>query len=68
MKITNTGKRAYIVKAKSVIKGGEKIENSEDVAINPGQTVEVTEECGKILSTYAEIKVIDGGGKKTGGK
>ena len=68
MKITNRGKRAFIVKAKSVIKGGEKVEKTDDVAINPGETAEMTDECGKKLSSYPDIKVIDNGDKKTGGK
>jgi hypothetical protein len=66
VKITNTGKRAFIVKAKSVVKGGEKIEKTDDVAINPGETVEVTEECGKVLERYSDIKVMERGKKSRG--
>lgn len=63
MKIINNGRRAFLVKNDSVLKGGEKIEGTEDVSINPGDTVEVTDKCGKFLSTYKEIKVLDGPAK-----
>ena len=68
MKITNAGRRNFIVKADSVLRGGEKVDKTNDISINPGETVEVTEECGAYLETYSDIRVVDRGQKKTGGK
>ena len=58
-RISNDARRAFIVKATSVLKGGEKIAGTGDISINPGMTVEVVDSCGEYLSTYhQEIKVI----------
>lgn len=61
MRILNNGKRAFIVKKASLLSGGEKIKDSDDYAINPGETADVTDACGKILKTYSEIRVLGGG-------
>ena len=68
MRITNAGSRSFIVKASSVIRGGEKVAKTEDISINPGDTVEVTEECGEHLELYSDIRVVERGAKKIGGK
>lgn len=64
MRITNTGKRAFIVKAASVLEGGTKIKETGDVAIEPGETVEVTQECGDFLKTYPGIRAFEEPKKK----
>lgn len=64
MRITNTGKRAFIVKASSVIDGGTRLRETGDVAIEPGDTVEVTDECGNALKTYSGIRIFDEQKKK----
>ncbi len=63
MKITNNGARAFIVKAESVVEGGEHDAKRGIVAINPGETVEVTNECGELLKGYRELKCFDQGNK-----
>ena len=59
MRITNTSGRAFIVKAESVIDGGTRIKETGDVAIEPGDTVEVTDDCGKFLKTYTGVRAFD---------
>ena len=58
-RLLNKGNRAFIVKESSVLKGGEKITASKDVAINAQSTVEVTEECGEFLKSYSDIRVLE---------
>lgn len=57
MEILNQGKRAFIVKPESVIKGGEVSDCRKYCYINPGATVEVKDDVGEILARYREILV-----------
>lgn len=67
MKILNRGRRAYLVKAESVLEGGELSNDKQFKSINQGETVVVTPECGKMLRTYSDISVLEED-KKTKGK
>jgi hypothetical protein len=59
-KIINQGTRSFIVKAKDVLKGGQKGTKSEEKIITASPSVvEVTDELGRFLSTYAGILVVE---------
>lgn len=59
-KIINQSKRSFIVKATEVLKGGEKHPIKGEMVIAPGTKVyEVTDELGKILTTYSDILVVE---------
>lgn len=67
VEILNQGRRSYILKVESVLKGGEKHPNKLDVYINPGATVEVTASAwDNILSGYSEFRVIKKNTSKKG--
>lgn len=59
MKILNKGRRAYVVNAESVLRGGELSPDKKSKYINAGETVEVTAECGNFLSSYRDIAVLE---------
>lgn len=58
-RLLNRGARAYLVSKDSVLKGGELKPNKEDVSFNQGTTIEVTDKCGKFLTTYKDIQVLE---------
>lgn len=58
-RLLNKGGRAYIIKKESVLKGGELLQNKEDVAFNQGTTIEVTDACGTFLTTYKDVQVLE---------
>lgn len=57
-RLMNQGNRVHILKAEQILKGGKLHIDKKSSDFSPGMTIEVDDETGELLSSYAGIMVL----------